>query len=119
MSQLKKRLRLFRFDVRQTKQGLRIKPGDPEMLISVSALSFADGSHLFKAVIGRLSRLPAYVDPDQIVWPPLPDPFGILTGKQRLPLQLLNPAAEGKIRCIECTCDTSTDGGCKCVEVSC
>jgi hypothetical protein len=121
MPRLKKGKRSFHFDIRKTKQGLRIKPRDPKSLASIQALSFAAGSCLFKAVVSRLIRKPAYVGPDQIVWPPLPNPLGILTGKQRLrmPNHRYSDSDGGTGRCIECSCDLGADGGCECHWVPC
>lgn len=106
--------KILRFEVQPTKAGIRLKPRDVETLKAINVLGFSDGASLFRTTVKRVLGLKGFVDPDQVTWPPLPDPFGILTGKQTLPWKLLNPAAE---KCVICTC--VADGGCKCVMGEC
>lgn len=99
------------FEIRSRKGGIRISPLDKDSSAKIGEMSFKEGSSLFRAVLGQLRKL---IDPDQVDWPPLPDPFGLLTGKQTIPWKLLNPAAK---KCMTCT--PSGDGGVTCVEVAC
>jgi hypothetical protein len=102
------------FEIQPVKLGIRIKPRDAKSLKAIQSLGFSDGASLFRSTAKRILGLKGFVDPDQVTWPPLPDPFGILTGKQTLPWKLLNPAAE---KCVICTC--VADGGCTCVMGEC
>lgn len=111
MMRATEKARGIHFEVRRLKGGLRVSPRDKASIAMIEALSFKNGSSLFRAVLARLRKR---VDPDQTDWPPLPDPFGFLTGKQTIPWKLLNPAAK---RCMVCT--PQGDGGVVCVEVAC
>lgn len=104
----------FDFEIVATKAGVRLGPRGLSTDRSVQQLSFAGGSSLFVAVAQVLQGRNGYFDPDQIEWPPLPDPLGILLGKQELPWKLLNPAVK---RCIRC--EPAGDGGMECHYVAC
>lgn len=99
------------FEVRVLKTGIRVFPGGEASITGLRRMPFEEGSSLYKSLLKVLRKM---VDPDQIEWPPLPDPFGFLTGKQTIPWKLLNPATK---KCIRCT--PKGDGGVDCVEIPC
>ncbi len=105
----------FHFDIARTRAGIRLKPASAAQAASLDAMSFAEGTALFRAVVGRMTGRRGMIDPETVDWPPLPDPLGILKGNQTLPWKLLNPAAK---KCLRCT-PKGGDGGVDCVEVPC
>ncbi len=108
----------FHFDIHATTKGLRIKPRDAKTLARIKTLSFRNGSALFKAAISVLISKPAFVHPDQVDWPRLPDPIALLTGEKTLPQKRRRPKGKkGEKRCYVCT--FTGDGGGKCREVPC
>jgi hypothetical protein len=80
---------------------LKFKGDNHDIENHLANLSFREGSRLFIEVMKAINPKAFIPNPDGPVGP-VPDPFGILSGHKHIPWQILNPAVQGRIRCMEC-----------------